>query len=129
MSWMRSNCAEFAAGMACNKVSGAGGCATFSCEHPAREIPYDRINHRRRDLRITGRSYLTATGTSFFAAQTSATIHPITLHPRKRLSRKIARSSRLLRARAMIDGRKYIMNPKPKNGKKMKCDKIITAPL
>src|SRR5580704_3114622 len=48
---------------------------------------------------------------------TNATTHPITLQPRKKFSRKIASRSRLLRASAMIEGRKYITNPKPKNGK------------
>jgi hypothetical protein len=63
-------------------------------------------------------------GTSFFAAQTRATIHPITLHPKKKLSRKIARRSRLLRANAMIDGRKYITKPKPKKWKKKNVERI-----
>src|SRR5579864_7485984 len=39
----------------------------------------------------------------------------------------MARMSRLLRARAMIDGRKYITNPKPKNGRKMNIERIMTA--
>jgi hypothetical protein len=43
------------------------------------------------------------------------------LHPRNKLSRKIARRSRLLRANAMIDGKKYITNGKPKK----KWKKII----
>src|SRR5579864_5084753 len=81
----------------------------------------------RTHVPVTERNHLTIAGTSFFAAQTSATIHPITLHPRNRLSRKIASKSRLLRARAMIDGRKYITNPKPKNGKKIKCARIMIA--
>jgi hypothetical protein len=51
-------------------------------------------------------------------AQTNATIHPITDHPRKRFSSKIAVVSRLLRAKAIIEGRKYITKPKPKMGKK-----------
>jgi hypothetical protein len=63
-------------------------------------------------------------GASFFAAQTRATIHPITLHPKKKLSKKIASRSRLLRASAMIDGRKYITNPKPKKGRKRNVEKI-----
>src|ERR1035438_8300284 len=75
------------------------------------------------------RSYLTIAGTSFLAAHTSATIHPITLHPKKMLSRKIARRSRLLRARAIIDGRKYITNPKQKNGKKINVERVMTALL
>jgi hypothetical protein len=45
------------------------------------------------------------------------------------LSRKIARRSRLLRARAIIDGRKYITNPKPKNGKKINVERVMTALL
>src|SRR5580704_3021898 len=64
------------------------------------------------------KSHRTTTGTSFFTAQTSATTHPIIVQPRKKLSSTIAVISRLLRARAMIDGRKYITNPKPKNGRK-----------
>jgi len=79
-------------------------------------------------LLITSRSHLTIAGTSFFAAHIRATIHPITLQPKKRLSRKIERISRLLRARAIIDGRKYITNPKPKNGKKINVDRVMTAP-
>src|SRR6266567_6285925 len=75
--------------------------------------------------RSQGRGYLTIAGISFFAAQINATNHPITLQPRNKLSRKIARRSRLLRARAMIDGRKYITNPKPKNGKKKKCARTM----
>jgi hypothetical protein len=83
----------------------------------------------QRNLPVTGRSHLTIAGTSFFAAQTRATIHPMTLHPRKRLSRKIERRSRLLRAKAMIDGKKYIRNGKPTNGKKKKVEKIMTGTL
>jgi hypothetical protein len=81
----------------------------------------------RTDLPITGRNHLTTAGTSLFAAHTNATIHPIMLHPRKRLSRKIASRSRLLRARAIIDGRKYITNERLKNGKKIKVDRIMIA--
>src|SRR5579864_3026361 len=54
-----------------------------------------------------GLGYLAATTTSCFAAHTSATIHPITVHPRKKFNRKMASVSRLLRAIAMIEGRKY----------------------
>src|SRR5579864_1517673 len=74
-------------------------------------------------------NYLTTTGASFFAAHTKATIHPITLQPRKKFSRKIASRSRLLRASAMIEGRKYITVPKPmpKNGKKKNVDKIMAT--
>src|SRR5205814_4691993 len=55
-----------------------------------------------REKRTQVRTYLATTATSFFAAQTKATIQPITLHPRKRFNRKMARISRLLRASAMI---------------------------
>src|SRR3984885_10504587 len=129
---MCSTCAESAAGMACNRGSGAGGCAA-PCrrEHANREIPESRTSPTlmRRNLPITGLSYLTITGASFFAAQISATNHPMMLHPRKRLSRKIARRSRLLRASAMIDGKKYNKNGKPKNGKKRSVDRIMTVLL
>src|ERR1017187_8042566 len=74
-----------------------------------------------------GRRYLTIAGTSFLAAHTSATIHPITLHPRNRLSRKIESRSRLLRAKAMIDGRKYIKNGKPRSGKNRNIDRIMNG--
>src|SRR5712664_414430 len=57
------------------------------------------------------RTHLTTAGTSFFAAQTSAITHPITDQPRKRFSSRIAVVSRLLRAKAMIVGRKYIRKP------------------
>jgi hypothetical protein len=57
-------------------------------------------------------------GASVFTAQTNATTHPITVHPRKKFSSTIAAVSRLLRAKATIEGRKYITNPNPKNGKK-----------
>jgi hypothetical protein len=67
-------------------------------------------------------------GTSFFAAHTSATTHPIIVHPRKKLRTTIDVVSRLLRAKAMIDGRKYIRNPKPKNGKKNNDKRCITLP-
>src|SRR3984957_9528697 len=129
---MCSTCAESAAGMACNRVSGAGGCAaSCRCEHANRDIPESRTSPTlmRRNLPITGLSYLTITGASFFAAQISATNHPMMLHPRKRLSRKIASKSRLLRASAMIDGKKYNKNGKPKNGKKRTVDRIMTALL
>jgi hypothetical protein len=33
--------------------------------------------------------------------------------------------SRLLLAKAMIDGRKYITKPKPKNGKKKNVERVI----
>src|SRR5208282_2051796 len=65
-----------------------------------------------------GCDYLATAGTSLLAAQINATNQPITLHPRNKFSRKIASVSRLLRRRAMIDGRKYITRGKPSNGKK-----------
>jgi hypothetical protein len=40
------------------------------------------------------------------------------VHPRKKFRRRIPAMSRLLRARATIDGRKYITKPNPKNGRK-----------
>jgi hypothetical protein len=57
-------------------------------------------------------------GTSVFTAQIKATTHPITVHPRRRFNSRIAVMSRLLRARAIIDGKKYITNPNP-----IKCRK------
>jgi hypothetical protein len=62
--------------------------------------------------------YLTTIGTSVLTAQTRAMIHPITDHPRKKFSSRIAPVSRLLRAKAIMVGRKYITKPNPKNGKK-----------
>ena len=46
-----------------------------------------------------------AAGTSTVTAQTSATSHPMTVHPRRRFKMKIAPMLRLLRP--MMDGRKY----------------------
>ena len=48
----------------------------------------------------------TTTGTSCFTAQTNAMTHPIAVQPRKRFSSRIEVVSRLLRASAMIVGRK-----------------------
>src|ERR1041385_7978715 len=130
MSCTRSYCAESAAGMACNRVTGSGPVSAFCPEvQPPRKELNSRIDTtgKRKDRTVTGRGHLTHTGASFFAAQTSATIHPITLHPRKRLSRKIAVRSRLLRINAISEGRKYITKLKPKNGKKKKWAGCITA--
>src|SRR5258708_651721 len=63
-------------------------------------------------------THRTTMGTSVFAAQTSAITQPITVHPRKILSSTMAAVSRLLRASATIEGRKYITKPKP-----LKCRK------
>src|SRR5208282_1088585 len=52
------------------------------------------------------RTHRTTIGTSVFAAHTKATIHPIMVQPRKKFSSTIAVRSRLLLARAMIEGRK-----------------------
>src|SRR5579862_4533277 len=59
MSWMRSNFAGSAAGMACNTTSGAGGFGASCCEeHPTREIPSRMIADTtlRSDLPITVRT-------------------------------------------------------------------------
>jgi hypothetical protein len=76
--------------------------------------------------KLPAERYLTTTGTSCFTAHTSATTHPIPVHPRNKFSRKIASKSLLLRPNAISDGRKYITSPKlPKNGKKKNVERII----
>src|SRR5436305_6741883 len=119
---MRSYWAESGAGIDCRAAEGSGALAAFCCELHARVTEARSSTSRSREDTITSRVYLITTTGSFFAAQTRATIQPITLHPRKRFSRKIARRSRLLRASAINDGRKYMSsgrpNPRPKNGKK-----------
>jgi len=73
-------------------------------------------------------AYLTIIGTSFFAAQTRATTHPIIVHPKKKFRRRMEVVSRLLRAKAMIVGRKYSRNPKPKMGKKNTAKRCMFIP-
>jgi hypothetical protein len=75
-----------------------------------------------------GRTHRTTMGMSVFTAHTSATTHPIIVHPRKKFSSTIAAESRLLRAKAMIDGRKYMTNQKPKNDKKNAGNRCVILP-
>jgi hypothetical protein len=110
-------------------VSGAGS-EGVCCREQANRIAVLRtITGNRARKGITGPNYLATAGMSLFAAQTNATIHPITLQPRNKFSRKIASVSRLLRASAMIDGRKYNTNGKPKNGKKKRWARTIATSL
>src|SRR5216684_8276443 len=48
----------------------------------------------------------TITGTSALSAQTRATTHPIIVHPRKKFRSTIEAVSRLLRAKATMEGQK-----------------------
>jgi hypothetical protein len=87
-----------------------------------------RLRPTRRAENLRRKSHRTTTGTSDFTAQISATIQPIMVHPKKKFSRMMAAMSRLLRARAVIDGRKYITKPKPKIGRKNAANKwVMTA--
>src|SRR5947209_6206087 len=119
---MCSYFAESAGGILCNVAAGSGAFPALSCEQAASIRTDSKAAAKSGRIDLKGLQYLATIGASCFAAQTSATIHPITLHPRNRLSRKIASVSRLLRANAMIDGRKYNTVPMPKNGKKMNVD-------
>src|SRR5215471_15333651 len=58
------------------------------------------------------------TGESIFSAQTKVTTQPMAVHPRKRFKTRIETASRLLRAKAMMAGKKYSTKPKPKMGRK-----------
>jgi hypothetical protein len=60
---------------------------------------------------------------SAFTAHTKATTHPIIVHPRKKLSKTIPAMSRLLRAIAISDGKKYIAKLSPRKGKKKNAGK------
>jgi len=52
----------------------------------------------------------------------------MTVHPRKKFSKKIPRTSRLLRANVTMKGKKYRNVPNPKNGKKRNIERPITLP-
>jgi len=59
-------------------------------------------------------------------AQTRATTHPIIVHPRKKFRSTIEAVSRLLRAKATMEGRKYITKPKqPTNGNRKNAETAI----
>src|SRR6266498_74725 len=73
-------------------------------------------------------SYRITTGTSAFSAHTNAITQPMAVHPRKKFRTRIAPASRLLRANAMIAGRKYRTNPKPKIGGKKNAKRCIAEP-
>ena len=77
-----------------------------TCRHCKAGITNDTSMRKGLDHGFTN-AYLTIIGTSFFAAQTRATTHPIIVHPKKKFRRRMEVMSRLLRAKAMIVGRKY----------------------
>src|ERR1700730_11677249 len=79
----------------------------------------------REQERVESRPQRTMTGTSVLNAQTRATTQPIMVHPRKKFRSTIEAVSRLLRAKATMEGRKYITKPKPKNGNRKNAETAI----
>src|SRR5260370_2057320 len=79
---------------------------------------WDGAQTLREQERVARQPQRTITGTSALSARTTATTHPIIVHPRKKFRSTIEAVSRLLRAKATMEGRTYITKLKPTNGNK-----------